>query len=283
MKDIVIGSITNYEYPQIKHWVNSLDRSGFSGDKFMLCYNISYSTANELRSRGYHLITFDQNDEAQRYEYKKQNFCIMLERFVHMWYFLRSKKGQYRYLITTDVKDVVFQKNPSEWLERNLVGGKKINASCESIRYKDEWWGNNNLMQSFGPLVHEANKDNLIYNAGVQSGDFDTMIDLFFAIAVSCGGSPAFVPGGGGPDQAAYNILLNLSPYRDITRFSWSEDGWAAQLGTSKVDRFKDLIVEPQPILLNEEVCTSKGDPFYVVHQYDRIPEWKDILERKYS
>lgn len=282
MKDLVIGSITNYDYPQIKYWVNSIERSGFSGDKVMLCYNISYSTADELRSRGYELITFDKNDSANRYEYNKKNFCIMLERFIHMWYFLRQRKGQYRYLITTDVKDVVFQRNPSEWLEANL-GGKKINAACESIRYKDEWWGNNNLMQAFGPTVYEVNKDNLIYNAGVQSGEFDTMVDLFFSIAISCSGSPAFVPGGGGPDQAAYNILLQLEPYKSITRFSSSEDGWAAQLGTSKVDGFKNLIVEPQPIIVDGVVCTSKGIPFSIVHQYDRISEWKDTIERKYS
>ena len=29
-RDLVIGAITNYNWDQIKYWVNSLDRSGFS-------------------------------------------------------------------------------------------------------------------------------------------------------------------------------------------------------------------------------------------------------------
>ena len=31
MKDIVVGCITGYNFDKIKPWVNSLDRSGFTG------------------------------------------------------------------------------------------------------------------------------------------------------------------------------------------------------------------------------------------------------------
>ena len=48
MNDIVIGSITGYDFDKIKPWVNSLDRSGFTGTKAMLCYNVSYETVEEL-------------------------------------------------------------------------------------------------------------------------------------------------------------------------------------------------------------------------------------------
>ena len=90
-------------------------------------------------------------------------------------------KGQYNRIITTDVKDVIFQTNPSIWLDENL-GDKEINVACESIAYKDEEWGTNNLMKSFGPLVHEECVNNPIYNAGTISGKLDTMVDLFLNI-----------------------------------------------------------------------------------------------------
>ena len=34
-KDLVIGGIGGYEYHQIENWVNSLNKSGFDGDKIL--------------------------------------------------------------------------------------------------------------------------------------------------------------------------------------------------------------------------------------------------------
>ena len=287
MQDVVVGAITNYDFDKIKYWVNSLDTCGFTGKKVMLCYNISFDVVEELTKRGYVIIAFTRNDELKRFEYREE-FNIMLERFMHLWYFMSQleDRANYRYLIATDVRDVVFQRNPSEWLEKNM-GDKTINVACESIRYRDESWGKNNLIQSFGPLIYEANKNNLIYNAGTVSGKFDTMIDLFLNLFMSCSGSPQNVPGGGGPDQAALNVLLQTKTYRDTTRFTNSEEGWAAQLGTtadpSKIEEFRPHLFEATPIMKDDVVCTSTGEPFYLVHQYDRVPEWRKIIEKKYG
>ena len=285
MKDIVVGCITGYDFEKIKPWVNSLDTCGFTGTKAMICYNVDYETTEELVKRGYTIFAFKKNDEVKRFEYK-DNFSIVVERFYHLWYFLKGFKGQYRNIITTDVKDVIFQTNPSLFLERVIKDGKKINVACESIRYKDENWGDNNLLKSFGPLIHEHNRDNLIYNAGTISGDFDTMLDVFLNIYLLCNGSNPFTEGGGGPDQAALNILLQLEPYKTITNFAMSEDGYAAQLGTTGPqiqNKYGDKVVEKTPILVDNLVCTSNEQVFSLVHQYDRVPEWKKLIEEKYA
>lgn len=282
MKDVVIGCITNYNFDQIRPWVNSLDSSGFSGLKIMVCYNIPYSLATELSQRNYSILAFGKNDQKEMLHYSDESFNICLERFYHMWYFLTKmrEKEQFRYLVSTDVKDVIFQKNPSEWLENNL-GDKLINVASESIRYCDEEWGDNNLKLSFGPVIHQAHNQNEIYNAGTISGDFNTLVDLFLTIYLSCGNSPKFVPGGGGPDQAALNILLQTTAYKNITRFTKSEEAWAAQLGTTK--KYKNELLEPEPIMIDDMVCTSKGNPYYIVHQYDRVSSWKQAIEKKYN
>lgn len=286
MKDIVIGAITNYDWNKIKYWVNSLESCGFNGTKAMVCYNVGYDVVSKLTDRGFLVFAFQKNDELSRVEYQKKDFNICLERFVHIWYFLSKiqNKENYRYLIATDVKDVIFQSNPSMWLERN-IGDKKINVASESIRYRDEEWGKNNLLQSFGPMLYDANKDNIICNAGTISGEFNTTLDLFSNIFLSCGAAPQNVPGGGGPDQAALNVLLNMSPYKEITSVAWSESGYAAQLGTTgpQVDLvYGEKLLEPSPIFENGLVKTSLGVPFSIVHQYDRSP-WKEDIERKYS
>ncbi len=97
-----------------------------------------------------------------------------------------------------------------------------------------------------------------------------------------CVGSPNKTP-----DQAALNTLLSFDAYKNITNFAMSEDAWACQAGTTideKVTSYaKDKLVEPQPILDGDIVKTSKGIPFTLVHQYDRIPEWNKILTQKYK
>jgi len=289
MKDIVVGCITNYTFDKIAPWVNSLERSGFDGLKVMICYNIGYDVVEELTKRGFTIFGFKRNDEQKRLEYK-DNFNICLDRFSHIAYFFNrlENKEQYRYVISTDVKDVIFQTNPSRWLEEN-IGDKKINVASESLRYVDEDWGNHNLYQSFGPLIYERNKDNTIYNAGTIAGEFQHFVDLCDNIFLACGGAPQNVPGGGGPDQAALNVLLNLSAYRNITNFAPSESGYAAQLGTTadpnKITQFRPKLLEPEPIIDygTGEVKTSTGKLFSIVHQYDRVPKLKEVIEKKFA
>ena len=84
-------------------------------------------------------------------------------------------------VITTDVKDVIFQTNPSEWLERKL-GYNRVNVASESIKYEDEEWGKNNLLKSFGQAIYDEHKENTIYNAGTIAGKVEHMIGLFLNI-----------------------------------------------------------------------------------------------------
>jgi len=290
MKDIVIGCITNYNFDTIKYWVNSLDRSGFDGVKIMLCYDIEYAVAEELTKRNYTIFGFGQDKQNGNLTYKhpvNRPFNICLDRFAHIPFFLNKAehKDQYRYIFVTDVRDVIFQSNPSEWLEKN-IGDKKINVACESLTYENESWGKNNMKLSFGPLIYERMKNKLIYNAGTISGEFNTMLDFMTNIFLSCGGSPAHVAGGGGPDQAALNVLLDMVPYKEITNFAMSEDGYAAQLGTTGFQvnhKYGQHLIEKAPIMVKDVICTSKSEPFALVHQYDRVPGWKEIIEGKYG
>ena len=64
------------------------------------------------------------------------------------------------------------------------------------------------------------------------------------------------------------------------------EEGFVTQLGTVlvKKDEFKDVLLEPTPIVdENYIVKNQKGEPFCLVHQYDRIPEFKEFIYNKYK
>lgn len=282
MKDVVIGAITDYNFDKIKPWVNSLNRSGFTGHKILICYNIDYATCDELSKQGYLLFGFQGNDKKLCLEYPKKDFSIVVDRFLHMWHFLESL-DDIRYIVSTDVKDVIFQSNPSEWLDENFTGG--ILASQESIHYCDEDWGKNNLTKAFSSVVYEKYKNEMIHNAGVIAGSKKHFLDLCLNIYLICNGMPGHIEGGGGPDQAALNILLNSEAYKDCTFSVPSEKAWAAQLGTVANSRYFDKTTAPCPKfhLENGLVTTESGKPFTIVHQYDRIPELKTRLEKKYE
>ena len=279
-KDLIIGCFTNYTWDKIKYWVNSIEQSGFTGDKAMIVYNADYHTVEQLVKKNFMIYAFRKDDARQMFFYPEQ-FVVVVQRFLDLYNFINHLDiNQYRYVIHTDVKDVVFQNNPSNWLD-NFVNNEKIIASSESIEYQHEPWGNDNLYHSY-PMVYEKLKSKPIWNCGVQAGEIATMRDLWLNIYLLCKGSLVH-----NPDQAAYNLLLNSEPYKQITKFVSSEDGWACQAGTtidpSKIAQFKNHLLEPQPIWLNESACTSQGVQHAILHQYDRIPDWKPVIESRFG
>lgn len=279
MKDLVIGCSTNYDWNKLKYWINSINRSGFTGDKVMVLMNCDVETAKKVLNAGFKVIAFNQNEEGHLTH--SSQIPVHVERFLHMYNYLRDSETKYRYVITTDVKDVVFQKNPSEFIE-NCIGDNQLIFASESIHYKNEPWGDNNLLETFGPFFHNIYKENEIYNVGVLAGKANSMQDLFAKIFVMSTNRPIPIV-----DQSTFNFMVSMEPYKSTSLYLKSENSWAAQLGTtadpSKIEEFKSFLLEPSPVLKNGNVVTSTGKVFTIVHQYDRIPEWKKIIEETYN
>ena len=269
-KDLIIGAFTNYNYNQLKPWVESIDECGFKGDKVMVVGNHSPETLVELVKRNFILV-----------DMPKLNIPVHVLRFLAIYDYLKYAHLQYRYVVTTDVKDVYFQTNPIDWLVENLKF-KKLVAGSEGMLYKDEPWGNDNLFQTYGTYVHELFKNNKIYNVGTIGGDAEYVKDLVFNIFTNATNRPIPIV-----DQAVYNVLLQTQPYKDVTLFADQWLGWACQAGTtvdpSKINAFRPYLVEKEPIFKDGKVLTSLGRPFSIVHQYDRVPEWKQFVMEKYN
>ena len=269
-KDLIIGAFTNYNFNQLRPWVESIEECGFKGDKVMVVGNHSPETLHELEKRNFFLV-----------DMPKLNIPVHVLRFLAIYDYLKDVDLHYRYVVTTDVKDVYFQTNPIDWLEENLKF-KKLVAGSEGMLYKDEPWGNDNLFQTYGTYVHELFKNNKIYNVGTIGGDAEYVKDLVFNIFTNATNRPIPIV-----DQAVYNVLLQTQPYKDVTLFADQWLGWACQAGTtvdpSKINAFRPYLVEKEPIFKDGKVLTSLGHPFSIVHQYDRVPEWKQFVMEKYN
>lgn len=291
MKDLVIGAMTGYTWDHIKCWANSLDQSGFTGVKAVICYNVDYDTLEELQKRNYVVLAIDRDDANRRVTYPNKDFAVVVDRFLHYYLMLDnpSNRKLIRYVVATDMRDVIFQKNPSDYLDRSYRSCIELVMSSEGIAYQHEPWGANNLLQSFGAFMYEKHKENTIINCGVLAGKFDAFIGLSKSVYLLAHGAPQHVPGGGGPDQAALNLLLSTSVYDHITEVATHKQPWAAQLGTMmdprKLPAYRPHITEPLPQFDASSglVTTVDGVPFTIVHQWDRVPEVKVAVERKYA
>jgi hypothetical protein len=278
MKDLIIGGTANYDWSVLKYWVNSINKSGFTGDKVLIAMSCDAKTVEKLREAGVIVIGFQQDEEGNL-TYPNTGRPPHVERFFHLYNFL--KNNQYRYVVTTDVKDVVFQRNPIEFVEKNIKNKNLIFAS-ESICYKDEPWGNQNLLETYGQTIYNDFKDNEIFNVGVLAGVGSAVRDMALNIFMATIGRPIPIC-----DQSTFNFMISMSPYLETSLYTMSEDGWAAQLGTtadpSKIDSFKPHLLEESPQFDGDQITTSKGKPFFIVHQYDRVPAWRKHIETKFS
>lgn len=290
--DIVIGAVTNYTPQYIRPWINSLEKSGFEGGKVLLCYNIDRQTVNWLQSKGVETCVFSQDPDGNAvYQKEQQHWNIVVERFFHYWQLFRFvlKQHTFRYIIATDVKDVIFQTNPSVFLEDedNFSRDQSLLLSSENLTYENEPWGFNNLMQSFGKVIHARYEDREIVNCGVLAGRHQAMVDLFLNIALLCNGTSPHVPGGGGPDQAALNILKELDSYKRSAEISHY---FSAQLGTtgdpSKMETFKGHHIYGVLPEWNGEyfIDSFRNDKYPIVHQWDRMgPEITSKIMEMYG
>jgi len=286
-RNLIIGAATGYNYNQLKPWVESIDEvCGDDVDRVLIVGNISQETRVKLVAKDFQLI--DMPDMP--------GVPIHVGRFLAIYNYLKDTWQDYKFVVTTDVKDVYFQKNPFDWLEEKIgfdYDSYRLVAGSESMRYEDEPWGNENLMQAYGAYVHEAFKQNEIYNVGTIGGHVEYVKDLMFNIFFNSVNRPIPIV-----DQAVYNVLLKTQPYKGVTYFATQSDGWACQAGTtadpSKMNQFRPHLLEAEPTFENGLVLTGqdsdsplvlspKGTPFVIVHQYDRVPEWKKHVREKYK
>jgi hypothetical protein len=273
-KNLIIGGFTNYDYNQLKPWVESIcEVSPENTHKVVVVGdNVSQETVGKLIKQNFEIVRFNS----------KQNIPIHVLRFLYIYEYLKDKWKDYKYVVTTDMKDVYFQSDPFVWLKENLGCFTHLVAGSEGMLYKDEPWGNENLMQAYGPYVHELFKNNEIYNVGTIAGDSEYVKDLVFNIFINALNRPIPIC-----DQAVYNVLLQTQPYKDVTLFLKQSSGWAMQAGTtvdpSKIKSFRPFLTEKEPIFEDGIVKTCDGKPFVIVHQYDRVPVWKKHIQEKYK
>jgi hypothetical protein len=274
-KDLIIGAFTKLSYEDVTPWVRSIKECGFEGDKVIVAIDVADEVSRKLAKDGFTVIAAPAQG----------NMRIHMERFIHIFNFLKTndKWQDYRYVITTDVRDVIFQKNPSEFLEQTIkpFEDTKLVAVSEAIKIKDEPWNKDNIEKNFGAYFYDYVKDSDVFNVGTLAGDSEYIKDLCAMIFQMSLGRPDWVA-----DQAVYNVMVNMEPYKSVMIRSTLEDGWACNLHvTNKPDQMEEFgpyLLEPRPTIKDGKVYNQHDEEFYIVHQWDRVPELVQFVRSKY-
>jgi len=272
-KDLIIGAFSNYGFDAVKPWIQSINDTGFEGDKVLICINTSENTQQQIRDAGFQVIA----------QPKSSNMMFHMERFYHIYNFLKTKRWVYRYVVTTDVRDVIFQVNPRYWLENLLVDyDYQLIYSSESIAIENEEWNKHNIITSFGQELYDEIKKYDVLNVGTLAGRGEAVCDLCGMLFQLSMNRKDWVA-----DQAAYNVLMRWYPYNDVTIPTTLGDDWACNLHVTNYFGAKNLrpfINQPLPYFEDGLVKSGKtNEPFAIVHQYDRDPVIKKFYEEKYG
>lgn len=299
--DLIIGVVDNYNWDQIKYWANSIKQSGFKGHKAIIAYNMGIETVNKLTEEGFLIVGCNVLDKEKGFSYDLEGRSIMVDRFMNIYQLLDQLEegNEVERVFITDVRDVVFQENPSEWLNKHISPHAKIIVGSENFRYNDEPWSNNNMAHAFGYYFLEKMKNRPIYCAGVIAGEMADIRDFCLNLWLVCRGLNPHVQGGGGPDQAALNILLSNDIYKNKTFFLEPVSGFILHAGTSmpaikagsggigetynRDPKFKINFIKDLDIEMKNDIVTVNGKNVCILHQWDRVPEWKKALEKKYG
>lgn len=270
-KNAILSTVRGYSYEQIKPFIESLRKTGFKGDLILFVSKIGYFTKKKLEKQGVNLVPFslaypylnsDGFADYRRYLPEKYAFDIsLISARPIMYYLYLLKHGEkYSHVALTDARDVIFQKNPFEFKFKKGLSffledkGRTIGA-CE---VNSRW-----VSEVFGEKVLADIKDRPISCAGFVMGDYSSTLDYLKKMSGIITKSDFWHI----IDQGVHNYLIHTNKLSNYTIFD-NDNGPVFTMGTAR-----NYILDKNDLFVNR-----KGEVFYVIHQYDRLPE----LARKY-
>jgi hypothetical protein len=270
--DAVVTVIQKMGWTAIQVFVASVNQSGFKGRKIVFAADVAVDTAVNLRNAGFEVLEYRAGG----------NVSIERWKLLHDW--LEGTKD-IRYVISCDFRDVVFQTDPSVWLEQNVISDPAIVqadlifGASESLPLRRDTQINLPWLRSLYGVDLAWIGDHDILCAGSIAGEAEAISLLARRIFEECRGV-------WGHDQAALNKLLRTE-FKEVTRVPRNKEAFMASLtwhlapGTQSFKRFR---TDESPYLRQDGVVCAVDSykPFCIVHQYDRDMNWARVIRRKY-
>ena len=200
--------------------------------------------------------------------------------------FLNKHADEYRYVLCTDWPDLVFQTNPSTWLEQHS-GQHKLFVGTDCIQIKNGGVNAPWVRRLADDVMYEWLKDEDACCCGAIIGEAQVMKQLLNTMYGYLSKDDTLI------DQGVLNYLLRVSPYKEVTRIPRLEEGFIAGMAwTLSRSAPEEHWTNPFPRLDKTTGLVypaGKDEPFCIVHQYNRYdpvtkcPEWWEFIVKRYT
>jgi hypothetical protein len=268
-KNLILGTITRYKFHVIEPFLTSLKRTGYAGDVVMFHSGVNQRTLARMKDMGIILVPFsedfpylDANLATHiRWSADKRLRTLGLFTLRHLlaYCYLTEFADKYQYVMLSDVRDVIFQKDPFEFSlgAKLCCFGEKEDVTLGQDALNAQW-----IEGAFDRATLEKLSDKQVICAGVTIGPSPLILDYLkrmVDLILQAPGSVWELAFQGGIDQGVHNYLIHNCLLPQIVLY---KNNCGPVLTLASEDS----------VLMNESgtVINKHGDVPNVVHQYDR-------------
>lgn len=272
MKKALLGLSNNISnnINKIKVWSKSF-REHSDGEVILLCANSNEHEINMCKELGIIAIPVSIDD----------TYYINHKRLGSTLEFL--KKSDIDLFLITDVFDVVFQSDPFVKMDLNY----DIFVGSEGLKLSQEPWNADVINKVFPEYFGKCLNQDIICS-GVIGGKREPLVNLYDKLFSMCENS---LNGHNIKDQAALILMIFNNEIEKLKIFEITE-GWTLHCALGGPTQFfeswglkNNLINRHGGVaqLIDNEIFTHQGLKYDIVHQFNRINEWNEILTKKYE
>jgi hypothetical protein len=272
--DLILGVFANYSFSWLEAYMVSITRSKFRGRKVLIVWNIESEVRKKLIEYGFELV--EVPPQTKNEVVFAADFFRVRDRLAYE--FLKEHYQEFRFVFWMDIRDLVFQSDPSVWMEKNL-GSSRIVVASECIRIKDEQCNDGWVKAIFDPATYLRIREHEVLNAGTFAGYAENMRDVFFRLCEIADHTTEVA------EQAALNFVLREPEFESVTKIPRLSEGFAA-VGYGFGNELEHVWTDQVPVLNKETGMLypqGKVEPFAIVHQYDRNKAWAETIASHYT
>lgn len=281
INDIIIGTAIGQDWADVELYANSISRIGFKGKKILFVQEMTTEAVTKLQERGFELLDLKAED-FPRYDPQNKWATVGTARFRPVYEYLESHTDV-RYVFWTDVRDVVYQSDPSVWMEQNYC---PLIVGSECIAIKDEPGNAQWVKNAFDDETYEQVKDYDVLNSGTFAGLAYVVREFCKAIYEISSAAPVLPV-----DQGVVCVLPHKFTYSGLTYMPRMDKGFAAVvssflwLGPTRGERkYAGKLTDVCPECRDGIVYPAgQNTPFVILHQYNRDPRWYAEVNNRYG
>jgi hypothetical protein len=267
MTDLIVGAAANYRWETSTDctfpFVVSMRRSGYKGRcVFIVSSIIQPETVAKYEEYGvelYYVKPKDEHDYPHVFRFRAIPEII-------------KASEDLRFVLALDVKDIIFQSDPTVWLEKNLAPHKLVGFSY-GIKHADSPHARALFTHVYGLDVYKHIAEKEVHGVGMVCGLAREMAELAYDISnfsdfrLRHEVENSYMVA----DQQAYNLLLTRDYYKNMFKAVNSENEFFS-LGEGDFDNIEGKLY-PYAAL----------NVLSAIYHHNGYPEREVILREKYK